>query len=203
MVGSLGRISLSQLLHDRHTNQTTFDTYGGRTKTYICVARRTNQQMDLVCDEHMVSLGPPDHLLSEFLMGRQGRMHEGDTKEQAHEDTYRATVYEARYKQYLAHDPEDPNVRWYWPEERDENQPRAAIEQLVNRLINGEDMVLVCFCEEGWSCHTEVLKDEVYRYARLASLVPDRPEYVTLEYIEENCGRLSYEGGTQSTLDQM
>lgn len=109
--------------------------------TYIAVVREPRDtKIDDYCDEWMPSLGMPRPILEELWSTRKGYTNNINNP---HERAVKAINLPGRYRGYLETD-----------------EPQEAIEEITDRLQDGENISLVCFEESGY-CHRHDLKSEI------------------------------------------
>lgn len=114
--------------------------------TLVGVVRRPTGWFQATVDENYPELGPPEALLEESKE-RQGELEEeGLSDDEAHDTAWEEVDFEARYRSHLA----------------DDAAAREAVSELVDRLREGEHLVLVCFENtEQKRCHRTTLRDHL------------------------------------------
>lgn len=112
--------------------------------TLVGVVRRPTGWFHAAVDENVPALGPPEALLEEFQTRVEDLKRQGLCDEGAHNAVWEEVDFEARYRRHLAEDGAD------------------ALGALVDRLDDGEDLVLVCFENtEQKRCHRTALVDRL------------------------------------------
>lgn len=110
------------------------------------VVRRPTQWFHPHVDENEPALGPPDHLLDEFRTRYEHLEMEGLADEEAHNTAWDEIDYDQQYRAYL----------------EESEDAREAVQRVVDLIINGTDVVLVCFENtEQKRCHRTLLKEEI------------------------------------------
>jgi len=114
--------------------------------TLVGVVRRPTGWFREAVDENQPALGPPETLL-EASKERQAELEAaGLSDAEAHDAAWTDVDFEARYRSHLA----------------DDAAAREAVSELVNRLREGEQIVLVCFENtEQKRCHRTALRDHL------------------------------------------
>ena len=115
--------------------------------TLVGVVRRPTGWFRAAVDENHPALGPPEDLLDRFKERVDGLKLDGMCDEGAHNAAWEDLEVAARYRDHLAED----------------DDARAALDALVDRVRDGEDVALVCFEGENKACHRRVLVEEVER----------------------------------------
>lgn len=99
-------------------------------------------------DENEPALGPPEELFEEFRVRYDHLQTEGLSDHDAHNTAWEDVDYDQRYRSYL----------------RESEEARQAIQEVIDRLMEGTDVALVCFENtEQKRCHRTLLKDEIER----------------------------------------
>lgn len=120
------------------------DLYDGEA-TLVGVVRRPTRWFDALVDENLPVLGPPEALLDETKERHEQLKMRGMCDEGAHNAAWSESNFERRYREYL-----DAN-----------DDARDALEALLDRVADGEDIALVCFEGDGKRCHRHELCDRV------------------------------------------
>ena len=111
--------------------------------TYIAVTSLSRGSIEKYVDEVMDELGMPQRALTLFLKKRAG--YRGNSAvEFPHEKAYDEADLEDAYRKHIQHP-----------------HPSHSITELVERVVSGENITLVCYEEEGKSCHRHILVDEI------------------------------------------
>lgn len=106
--------------------------------TRVGVVRRPTPWFYGVVDENVPALGPPSDLLDETKATQAALADEGIDDADAHNRAMAAVDFAAAYETHLATD----------------SEAQAAVDDLLDRLRDGEDVVLVCYENvEEKRCH--------------------------------------------------
>ncbi|WP_227738851.1 DUF488 domain-containing protein [Halorientalis pallida] len=92
-------------------------------------------------DENRPALGPPAALLEETKRRHEDLKMQGLCDEGAHNAAWDEVGFEARYRDHVRESPD----------------AQAALDDLAERVRDGETVVLVCFEGEDKRCHRRVL----------------------------------------------
>lgn len=109
----------------------------------VGVVRRPTPWFSGSIDENRPALGPPADLLDEVKARTEDLKMQGLCEEGAHNAAWDEVDFDGRYREHL-----DASA-----------DARAAIEDLRSAVVDGEDVVLVCFEAENKRCHRHALKD--------------------------------------------
>jgi len=114
--------------------------------TLVGVVRRPTGWFQSTVDENYPALGPPDNLLDEFKQRHEDFKMQGMCDEGAHNAAWDEVEFEDRYRSHLT----------------DAAKAREAVEELTNRLRDGEQLVFVCFENTDQKrCHRTLLKEHL------------------------------------------
>jgi len=109
----------------------------------IGVVRRPTPWFHGAVDENVPALGPPDDLIEAAKRREEDLKLQGICDEDAQNVAWEEVNFGERYREYL---------------ETDEGE--AALEELVETLEDGTDVVLVCFENTAKKrCHRTILRD--------------------------------------------
>lgn len=109
--------------------------------TTIAVVREPNDTGIVdVCDEWAQSLGMPKDALRDFWELRS-QYRENDGVYRPSDRAYRELELDERYVEYVRHS----------------DEAQTALDDIVDRILSGEDITLVCFEEDGKCCHRHEL----------------------------------------------
>lgn len=111
----------------------------------IGVVRRPTRWFLGIVEENDPDLGPPEELLEEFQKRREDLGMQGMCDEGAHNAAWEECDFETRYREHL-----DTSAA-----------ANAALSRLVDRVADGEQVVLVCYESDAKRCHRHILADEV------------------------------------------
>jgi hypothetical protein len=113
--------------------------------TLVGVARRPTGRFRSLVDENHPVLGPPEALLEEVESRREDLKRRGLCEEGAHNAACEAVRFAARYEDHL--------------DATEDAEGRIA--ELVSRVHEGDDIVLVGFEGENERCHRHLLLDRI------------------------------------------
>ncbi|WP_248516763.1 DUF488 family protein, N3 subclade [Salinarchaeum laminariae] len=109
----------------------------------IGVVRRPTSWFHGAVDENVPALGPPEDLLEEATQREEDLKMQGICDDDAQNVAWDEVDFGTRYREYLATE-----------------AGSAAVDGLVERLREGEDLVLVCFENtEKKRCHRTILRE--------------------------------------------
>jgi uncharacterized protein YeaO (DUF488 family) len=120
------------------------DLYDGDA-TRVGVVRRPTGWFRALVDENVSAVGPPEPLLDETKRRHEELKLAGMCDEGAHNAAWEETDFEPRYREFLDTDAD----------------AQAAVADLLARLRDGEDLVLVCFEGDAKRCHRRVLRERL------------------------------------------
>lgn len=109
------------------------------------VVRRPTGWFRSAVDENYRELGPPAHLLDEVQAATEDLKLQGVCAEGAHNAAWDEVGFAQRYREYLD----------------DSEEARAALDDLLALVRDGEDVVLVCYEGDDKRCHRHVLKERI------------------------------------------
>jgi hypothetical protein len=116
--------------------------------TTLGVVRRPTRWFAGTVDENRPALGPPEPLLDEFQTRREDFEMRGLCEEGAHNAAWDEVRFGERYRSHLD----------------DDDDARAALSALVDRVRAGADVTLVCYENTSKKrCHRTILREEVER----------------------------------------
>jgi len=114
--------------------------------TLVGVVRRPTGWFRSTVDENYPALGPPESLLDEFKERHEALKSQGTADEDAHDEAWDEVAFADRYRTHLT----------------ESEAARQAVDELVDRLRDGESLVLVCFENtDKKRCHRTVLEDHL------------------------------------------
>lgn len=145
MIGQLDETYLTALQQQDDTQSSLFDySEDEDPQTNIAVVIKPNETGILdVVDEWRPALGMPNWKLTEFQKLR-ANMNEINSV-QAHNKAYERLDLDETYKSHL----------------RFNTQAQKRVNELIERLHDGEDITLVCFEKPPKKCHRHVLKEHI------------------------------------------
>lgn len=114
--------------------------------TLVGVVRRPTGWFSATVDENHPALGPPSDLLDEFKRRHEDLETQGMDDDEAHDAAWDDVEFEERYRAHLT----------------DTADARDAVDELTDRLRDGEHLVLVCFENTDQKrCHRTPLRDHI------------------------------------------
>lgn len=145
MSGTVEHMSLREARRDANSEQSRLQSFAGSgDTTYVGVFRRG--EGDDVVDERVEALAPPEELFYQWLSLRdQYRDDRALTTVQAHEKALRDVSYRPRYQDHLKTD----------------TDAQRALDRLTERVRDGENIILVCYCTEDRWCHREPVTERI------------------------------------------
>jgi hypothetical protein len=142
MTGSLSESHYEVVKEKHESDQQRLANFSNESQaTTIAVVSRPNQtKIDDICDEHISVLGMPERHLSRFHKYKSGFQTNSavDNPVQRAYDEARLDYHYTRHIQCS-------------------DEAQTAIDELVSRLEEGEDLCLVCFEKPGEPCHRHKL----------------------------------------------
>ena len=142
MSGSVEHMSLNEVKREVSSDQSRLSSFGSDV-TYVSIVNSTSEEFDEYTDEHMDGLTPPDDLFYQWLNEKKKLQKEEDSVT-AHNTALDYVNYDERYRSYLK-----------------SGDGKEAIEDVVDRVENGERVVLVCYCTDSKRCHREIAHERV------------------------------------------
>lgn len=143
MSGRLTETNYSSLKEQKKSDQSSLSNWGDDEETYIAVVSLPRGGIEDIVDEVWPELGMPEGPLKKFLAVRAGYKTNSaidDAHNQAYEDSHLTEIYHKHLGTERA---------------------QMRLQEAVERLISGENITLVCYEEEGDSCHRHILIDEL------------------------------------------
>lgn len=140
--GSFDDMNVGEAGNDRVGSQQRLDQFG-KDVSYVGVVRYPNDIMDGVVDEYEQRLAPPEELFHQWYGCKQRYEDDGLSDVRAHNAAFEEVAYAPRFDDYLA---------------RDEDA-QEALDELAGRVVDGEHIVLVCYCATDKLCHREQVSD--------------------------------------------
>jgi uncharacterized protein YeaO (DUF488 family) len=124
-------------LHDTYQAALQHDNVVPADTAFVLgVVRRTQYGFGGLVDDNWPVLAPPDALLSEF---------KAKADEVGHNEAWKAINFADQYRAYLKND-----------------DPQQAIQNILDRLQDGQDVWLVCYENtDEKRCHRSLLKQEL------------------------------------------
>jgi hypothetical protein len=144
MTGSLETECLSNLKDREKSDQSSILEYSDSSPTHIGVVSSPGKHMVECADEILEELGMPEWALNKFLARRAGYQRNSavdDAHEQAYEDAELGPIYRNHLQESEA--------------------AEKKIEEIVERILSGEDIVLVFYEEDDQKCHRHYLKEKI------------------------------------------
>lgn len=144
MSGWIDETCFSEVKEQRLSDQSDIRSFTGDDTTYIAVVSLPRHNIEEYVDEVCTDLGMPENRLKEFLSLRAGYRTNSavdSPHEKAYADLGLRSIYQSLIEQNISVD--------------------RKITQLANRVAAGENITLVCFEEDGKSCHRHLLVDEI------------------------------------------
>ena len=137
MAGSVDTMSLSRAKTDSVSQQSRLTSFASDDgTTYIGIANVERDDYCDVVDETESRLAPPDDLFWQWYHTRERFMDDGLLECNAHNEACAEIEYFERFESYLNTD-----------------EAQEALTVLTERIRDGEDIVLVCYCGDGKQCH--------------------------------------------------
>lgn len=143
MSGRLDETSYSDVREKYLSPQSTLSSWNDDNTTYAAVTSLPSGSIEEYVDEVWPELGMPESALRKFLAVRSGYSTNSaidDSHNQAYEDTNLSAIY---YKHL------------------NKERVQLRMQKIVERVVAGENITLVCYEEEGESCHRHILLEEL------------------------------------------
>jgi hypothetical protein len=145
MTGTVDTMSVEQARKDSVSQQSRLGAFGSdEGTTYIGIANADREDYLDAVDETEERLAPPDELFWQWYNTRQRMMDNGQLERNAHNEALETVNYFERFEDYL-----------------NEPEPQAALTQITERVRDGEEIVLVCYCGEGKQCHRHPVAERI------------------------------------------
>lgn len=114
--------------------------------TLVGVVRQPTSWFRAAVDENVPELGPPEDLLEAIRTAEADLKMRGFCGEGAHNAAWEEVGFKAEYRTYL----------------EESAAPQAALDELEERLADGESLALVCFENTAKKrCHRTILRDHL------------------------------------------
>jgi hypothetical protein len=140
MSGRIDETNYSEVKEKHLSAQAELADWSNDTTTYIAVVSLVRGSMEEYVDEVCPELGMPEWALKRFLQRRAG--YRGNSAvDSPHEKAYEDVHLHGIYQSYLS----------------DSEEAQDKISDLVERVLAGENITLVCYEEGGKSCHRHLL----------------------------------------------
>lgn len=145
MTGTVDTMSLSDAKQDAASQQSRLASFGSDSgTTYLGIANiERDDYLDFV-DETEDRLAPRDELFYQWLNTRKNLQSDGMLERNAHNEALDRIDYFERFESDL-----------------NDADAQAAITQITERVRNGEDIVLVCYCGDGKQCHRHPVAERI------------------------------------------
>lgn len=143
MTGTVESMSLRTARQQAHSQQLRLMQFGDGGTTYIGITRSDSDDITEVVDEQMPALAPPSDLFYQWLSLRD-ELQEQMNYVDAHNEAVDRTDYRERYRAHLETD-----------------RAQRALDEIVDRVADGEHIVLVCFCGSGKWCHRSIVYERL------------------------------------------
>jgi uncharacterized protein YeaO (DUF488 family) len=110
--------------------------------TYVAVVSLPRDNISDIVDEVWPELGMPEWALKRFLKRRSG-YRSNSAVDCPHEKAYRDTDLHGIYQSHL----------------HSSSEAKRRLNEAVEKVASGENITLVCYEEDGQSCHRHLLVD--------------------------------------------
>lgn len=111
--------------------------------TLVGVVRRPTGWFNATVDENVPAVAPPESLLEDAKSHQEDFEMQGICSEEAHNQSWEVTDFAERYRDHLA----------------STDAAQRAVDDLVDRVRDGESITLVCFENtEKKRCHRTILR---------------------------------------------
>lgn len=144
MNGSVEALSIDAVRQNTSSSQSRLTSFGTSQTTYIGIVRSPQDAFEDVVDEIEPRLSPPESLFYHWLNVKSQYEDEGMPTIHAHNEAIDTVNYVDRFEDYLKSEP-----------------AQAAMRSILDRVEDGERIVLVCYCGEGKTCHREMVIDRI------------------------------------------
>jgi len=146
MTGSIDTMSLSDAKTDSASDQSRLASFGSDTNetTYIGVVRSEQSALRATVDELEQRLAPPEELFFHWLRTKKQLVNDGMLKTNAHNEALDRVNYFGRFEDHL-----------------NTMDAQAALTSIISRVESGEDIVLVCYCDDGKQCHRHPVAERI------------------------------------------
>lgn len=143
MSGNVDEICYSVLKERTVSSQSELGDFSNDKPTYIAVVSMPRGGIEDIVDEVARDLGMPQRALKEFLATRSG-YRSNSAIDDAHNQAYEDVGLAETYRDHLTSD-----------------DVIDTVDEVVERVIDGEDITFVCYEKDGDSCHRHLLVDVV------------------------------------------
>lgn len=145
--GGVDDMSLAEVRRTQSSDQSTLDSFTSDGTTYLGIVNYVNGELDDVIDDNDERLAPPRQLFHQWRQQRDEFATDVD-EAVAHNRAYEEVKYNRRFDLYL----------------QKNAGARNALAELTSRIIDGEHVVLVCYCADGRLCHRKQVRSELDRW---------------------------------------
>lgn len=139
MSGSVDEIDYATLKQRVGSAQSSLGDFSDDTPTYIAVVSLPRGDISDIVDETAPELGMPERALKEFLATRSG-YRSNSAIDDPHNQAYDDVGLSETYRDHLTTD-----------------AAIDTIDDVVERVLDGEDITFVCYEEDGEKCHRHLL----------------------------------------------
>jgi hypothetical protein len=138
MTGTVDTMSLSDAKQESASQQSRLGSFGsGSGTTYIGIANSERETYLDAVDEVEPRLAPPSPLFHQWYNTRERLMdEEGLSETMAHNEALKQIDYFDRFEDHL-----------------NTTQAQEALTMIAERVKDGADIVLVCYCGGAKQCH--------------------------------------------------
>lgn len=147
---------------------TTQATFGDDDTTYVDISRLAALGIDKPVADHLPALGVPDELNGDIVVEGVGENADDATDYDRRDLRSRFNFFD-RLRTYYQRGPASEECRNELAYRKYETLP--ALAQLARRVLNGDDVVVVCSCDVG-QYHREVCIEAVTNICHIACRQP-------------------------------
>lgn len=145
MTGTVDTMSLSDAKKDAVSQQSRLSAFGSdEGTTYVGIANSEREDYLDAVDEVEPRIAPPSDLFHQWYNTRERMMSEGMLERNAHNEALEVVNYFDRFEAHLNSD-----------------DAQTALTQITERVRDGEDIVLVCYCGDGKQCHRHPVAERI------------------------------------------
>lgn len=145
MAGTVDTMSLSEARKDSVSQQSRLASFGSENgTTYVGIANSEREDYLDAVDETEPRLAPPSALFHQWYSTRERLMDEGHLEVNAHNEALDVVNYFERFESHL-----------------NDGDAQEALTKLTERIRQGEDIVLVCYCGDGRQCHRHPVAERI------------------------------------------
>lgn len=182
--GSICRLSFNKADYLLNSDQSRFEDFTGEDTTFIAAVRHPDD-VPAFSDQHIPDFGMPWAMRNEFRHMREEYVDmDGMTEYNAHDRAWGDRNIQDRFEKYCWWDASDTQSEYYIRE--DDCQIKKFAGKVAVRVMDGENIALMCECSEDQPCHVDIVIGEIHSQIDIGKSVEEAKN----EDIEPKSGSL-------------